>query len=194
MAKERNPCTVCGRAPKRKGHARWCMECWLERQPIMAREEAAAGRLKLIPDHLRKRVVPERLWPPGRRWCGGCQTFVLLENVSGSRCKTCASRAGHRARVEAEYGIPREVFDALWRLQGGRCALCGRRLEARRPGVDHDHRTGAVRGLLCPDPDWGCNLKVLPRFDAYPDGPVAMAQRLIDYIEHPPAGKLQDRA
>lgn len=35
--------------------------------------------------------------------------------------------------------------------QGGRCAVCA--LPLKRPCLDHDHGTGAVRGTLCS----GCN-------------------------------------
>ena len=34
------------------------------------------------------------------------------------------------------------------RDQRSRCAICGEHLVS--PHVDHDHRTGAVRGMLCP--------------------------------------------
>jgi hypothetical protein len=40
--------------------------------------------------------------------------------------------------------------------QGGGCALCGGADEYRALAVDHDHRTGVVRGLLCTQ----CNLGV----------------------------------
>lgn len=33
--------------------------------------------------------------------------------------------------------------------QDGHCALCASRPQTRRLHVDHDHRTGRVRGLLC---------------------------------------------
>jgi hypothetical protein len=51
------------------------------------------------------------------------------------------------------YRLSSEAYEALRQAQGGLCAIC---LLApvgihKRPGlyVDHDHRTGAVRGLLC---------------------------------------------
>jgi hypothetical protein len=37
-------------------------------------------------------------------------------------------------------------WDDLYILQGGHCALCPRHLVLH---VDHSHKTGAVRGLLC---------------------------------------------
>jgi hypothetical protein len=56
-------------------------------------------------------------------------------------------RAGHLRRV---FNLSGEQYEALLNAQGGGCALCGRE---PRPGrslhVDHNHKTGAVRGLLC---------------------------------------------
>lgn len=53
------------------------------------------------------------------------------------------------------YGITMEQYDSMYAAQRGCCAIClthqsetGRALH-----VDHDHETGAIRGLLCN----GCN-------------------------------------
>lgn len=52
------------------------------------------------------------------------------------------------------YGLTLEQYDALLASQGGVCACCGSadpagRSDNNRFHVDHDHRTGKVRGLLC---------------------------------------------
>jgi hypothetical protein len=49
-----------------------------------------------------------------------------------------------------KYRLTIEQFDAILERQGGVCAICG----SANPGpknwhVDHNHKTGKVRGLLC---------------------------------------------
>ena len=46
-------------------------------------------------------------------------------------------------------GLPLAEYDALLAAQGGGCAICGNAPKTRRLHVDHDHKTGKVRGLLC---------------------------------------------
>jgi len=49
------------------------------------------------------------------------------------------------------YGLTKEGFDTLWKASDGKCAICSKDLIIKRAGcvVDHSHKTGAVRGLLC---------------------------------------------
>jgi len=40
----------------------------------------------------------------------------------------------------------------MHRKQRGRCGICGKKLRSKRYkafAVDHDHKTGRIRGLLC---------------------------------------------
>jgi hypothetical protein len=58
-------------------------------------------------------------------------------------------RAPHLKRM---YGMTPEQYSELLLKQGGTCALCPARTGKASGGylfVDHDHRTGNVRGLLC---------------------------------------------
>jgi len=74
-------------------------------------------------------------------------------------------------RLRASFGISLDNYNQMLEVQGGVCAICGRAGQGRdgrgvnpdkprRLCVDHDHATGAVRGLLC---GW-CN-RTLGRFD-----------------------------
>lgn len=63
---------------------------------------------------------------------------------------------GWRSRLKEHYGLDWKDYLALHEKQNGRCAICGRTVEEvpHRKGVthlavDHDHSTGALRGLLC---------------------------------------------
>jgi hypothetical protein len=49
----------------------------------------------------------------------------------------------------AQLGVTDEQYERLLAAQGGHCALCPSTPKTRRLHVDHDHRTGLVRGLLC---------------------------------------------
>lgn len=66
--------------------------------------------------------------------------------------------------LRRRYGLTPEAYYALLRAQGGTCKSCGEHMAA--PVIDHCHRTGLVRALLCQ----GCNVCVgsieAPRFDA----------------------------
>jgi hypothetical protein len=49
--------------------------------------------------------------------------------------------------LRRKYGITLDVWNAMYAAQRGRCAICDR--SDQRLVVDHDHHSGAVRGLLC---------------------------------------------
>lgn len=107
--------------------------------------------------------------------------------VPGPRCATHhrAKRRGrrdysHEKHILETYGITSEEYASIASHQGGVCAICQRaRGLKRRLSVDHCHKTGRVRGLLCQP----CNKHVLGHLR---DDPAAF-QRAIAYLTHPPA-------
>jgi hypothetical protein len=61
-----------------------------------------------------------------------------------------------RNRLKCRYNITVEEYDHMFEQQGGLCAICGKPETAKHQSgcvahlaVDHDHKTGNVRGLLC---------------------------------------------
>lgn len=52
-------------------------------------------------------------------------------------------------RLRRTFGITLSEYNAVLKHQGNRCAICRNPPKGVRLAVDHDHLTGAVRGLLC---------------------------------------------
>lgn len=65
---------------------------------------------------------------------------------------------GRRTWLKTRYGLTVKDYDDMFAAQGGICAICGTDQPGGRAGrfhVDHCHRTGRVRGLLCSKCNFG---------------------------------------
>ena len=72
------------------------------------------------------------------------------QSVARWRAKHPEREAANRAAAQEAYGLTGHELVHLRREQDGKCAICRAEPEpGRRLAVDHDHATGAVRGLLC---------------------------------------------
>ncbi|SRR5713101_3300374 len=77
------------------------------------------------------------------------------------------------AHLRRTFGFSTAGYNELLARQGGGCAICGRAPSKASLHVDHDHATGAIRGLLCV----GCN-NALGQFRDDPD----ILYRAADYV------------
>jgi hypothetical protein len=130
--------------------------------------------------------------PDGYKVCSRCKQTRPLSDFARSKahsqgrfayCKPCFTEYS-RSHVKAiswrkHYGISQDEYWRLYEAQGGVCAICGQpetRIHKGTPAhmqVDHDHETGAIRGLLC----GSCNT-ALGRFRDNP----GLLQRALDYL------------
>lgn len=70
---------------------------------------------------------------------------------------------------------PSGTFVGLFEKQEGRCASCNIRLNNdKNAHLDHCHKTGAVRGILC----HGCNVAL-----GFVDHSIERLESLISYLE-----------
>jgi hypothetical protein len=77
-------------------------------------------------------------------------------------------------RLKRRYGITLEEFNSMFIRQGKRCLLCGTDSpDGRNWAVDHSHKTGEVRGILCTK----CNVMIAMARDS-----VDMLRRGISYL------------
>ena len=107
--------------------------------------------------------------PAGEKWCPDCGAVKPLEDFPRTRnartgratyCLPCHNARGQASRAKIggsrtyhltrRYGITAAEADVMLERQRRVCAICR---VAPAAHVDHDHRTGAVRALLC----FNCN-------------------------------------
>jgi hypothetical protein len=96
----------------------------------------------------------------GMATCNRCQERKSVEEfpaLAGGKyqCRSCLNEANHVQQLRKQ-NCESDHYQALFRAQGGKCAICGTTQGHRssrgrvcRLAVDHDHATGKVRGLLC---------------------------------------------
>jgi len=108
------------------------------------------------------------------KFCGKCgDELVLGENWLESQarfgnytCRPCGAEAcrkyyranlrGYlRRALKQNFGMTLTEYDLMSNSQGDVCKICGGiNADGRRLAVDHNHKTGKIRGLLCQK----CNL------------------------------------
>lgn len=72
-----------------------------------------------------------------------------MATVKEREAKARRARTARLAYVKAKYGLDAKTYDE-WLAKG--CAICGREKKERNKSfhIDHDHKSGKVRGMLCP--------------------------------------------
>lgn len=66
-----------------------------------------------------------------------------LRYKAGGACVECAKALADK------YGLTLEAYNAMLKGQNGICAICEGDNHGRTFSVDHDHKIGNVRALLC---------------------------------------------
>lgn len=89
-----------------------------------------------------------------RRLCKSCVTARFNERRTANPHHV--ARISRRTTIKAKYGITEGQFDQILKNQEGQCRICWTRLHPGNSNIDHDHKTGRVRGLLC----FNCNVAI----------------------------------
>jgi Recombination endonuclease VII len=91
------------------------------------------------------------------------ENTYLRKDAKGRMCRECRRlRLPHKnkpahdrnVKLKWKYGLTEQAFNAMLASQGGRCVICRIELtltprQRNTAHVDHDHKTGRVRGVLC---------------------------------------------
>jgi len=110
-------------------------------------------------------------------------TAAGKKRINATKRAAAASPEAKAARRDAElrrrYGINSAQYEVIWEAQSRACAICRREpkyLDGRRWPVDHNHATGAVRGILCTY----CNRSRLGRGRE----DITIMENVVDYLQH----------
>ena len=79
--------------------------------------------------------------------------------------------------LKKKYGISLKQYNYMLKKQGGKCAICGKpqKDESRNFAIDHCHKTGIIRGILCNF----CNSRLLKHLG----DDIPRAKGLVEYLQ-----------
>lgn len=130
----------------RDGLQAYCRECSAAYYKQRQDAKGAAVRVK----------VPV---PPGHKRCPQCEEIKphsewernkTSSDGWSSYCRSCRAKNNRAGYFKRQYGITEDDRDQMIAEQMGLCVIC---LSAPAAHVDHCHKTGKVRGVLC----FNCN-------------------------------------
>ena len=105
-----------------------------------------------------------------------CECGEQKKSRASKRCADCIERNRRDSWLKRQFNISIDDYECLLITQFHSCAICKDKLQpGRYTHVDHDHTTGAVRGLLCN----GCNIGL----GYFQDSPARMAAA-IEYLSN----------
>jgi len=83
-------------------------------------------------------------------YCKKCKVIRQKQNYNNGTYQ----RVTRPYLLKSKYGITPEKYEKMFREQNGKCAICGDTDGKSARGtttfcVDHCHKTGKIRGLLC---------------------------------------------
>lgn len=159
-------CVVCGKEKdssdfyfqrRQNRFSTMCKRCHNDKSSMYRRRKRIASGL-----HVGTNIIEARKlrMDHGKKKCPRCEVVKDLDLFSKTSvgtgvsdyCKACTKEAALKSR----FGISLLDYNRLMEKQKGTCAICGKTPEQNQKmlAVDHDHKSGRIRGLLCSK----CNL------------------------------------
>lgn len=123
------------------------------------------------PEYKERRKATSKIWEQAnkekranyqRDWASANPEKIkayALKYYYANPTKSATKREKQKLR---QWGLTIEQYEELLKRQNGVCAICNKACSSgRKLAIDHDHKTGRIRGLLCSN----CNLGLGKFFD-----------------------------
>jgi len=142
------------------------------RSPLSLREKLAKAKKSFCPKCNKIKKIKEFYQDKSTAWGWSTYCKLCISMLSKSKRSRYKDRLSN-SYLNKLYGISLKEYNEILLSQNGVCDICKNENGAKKLGVDHCHRTGNIRGLLCDS----CN-KGLGMFRDNPD----LLRRAIDYL------------
>lgn len=175
-------------SPKRKTVSKWCLKCTLKR--LHFEDYKKQG---ILTPRIKDKLCRKEAFSRGNYYCLKCKSEKDLSNFgpqNGKKanehniypyCKECLSNDQRSKKVGEYDNFSDEKYKQMLINQNYECKVCKEEImysnkkenKSKTACIDHDHKTGKVRGLLCQT----CNRAIgLLKDD------INILQRAIDYL------------
>lgn len=122
------------------------------------------------------------LFRRGQRQCRSCENKKNLSRYHNKyKTSTAHRKASYRYTLKTVYGLTEDDYQKRYAQQNGSCSICLEHLTnvfdeviTKSQAIDHCHKTGIIRGLLCRQ----CNTALGMLKDD-----IESARRLVKYLE-----------
>jgi hypothetical protein len=143
------------------------------------------GILKICKKHGELKAIQVYKRSPGKDWLS-CRLCCKDRNDRFNAANPPSFRNGYKKNfylTKDGKKISKEIYFDLMEIQKGLCAICNKAEEVsisvknnnkKRLAIDHCHKTGAIRGLLCHK----CNVSL----GAFQDS-ILILQSAVDYLK-----------
>ncbi len=114
-------------------------------------KEAAAKRVEKMRISIQERTRRENE-PRECQSCGHKRQPSYFRHYRSHICRTCRNERYSNYDLEkrtAIYGITVSRYQDILTLQENKCAICKKSFQETHDYIDHDHKNGEVRGVLC---------------------------------------------
>lgn len=134
----------------------------------------------------RQALTRAQIWadvPDGMKRCSRCGQVKSRDEFRNHRaskdglrvaCKPCHSAgsapSSEARRIFRTYGLTKSEYDAFFVAHRSQCAACGKTTDLC---IDHDHKTGRLRGVLCRT----CNITIGTAKES-----IEVLEALIEYL------------
>ena len=132
-----------------------CMECIEHKRGISFLNKRGKSSIRTKEDQERAEAafsIGEKVYVSIKP----CPQGHTARRISTNNCIECEGLNNKKrkqkskwSRYEKIYGLSQDGFNALLKKQNQLCCICEQNLLSKNLHVDHCHKTGIVRGLLC---------------------------------------------